>query len=213
MINTNKKSRDIQIKKLILGEYDTNCYIVICQATGDSVVIDAPAEPEKIVKNLKDTNLRYILLTHGHVDHIGALTELHSKLHVPLAAHPAETNLPVTPEINLNDGDKIVFGDIELSVLYTPGHTRGSVCLLWEKYLFSGDTIFPGGPGNTQSAGDFKQIVASITEKIFTLPDDTELLPGHGVSTIVKKEKGEYADFSKRRHNTNLCGDVLWRSS
>lgn len=212
MMNANKESQDIQIKKLVLGTYSTNCYIIISQVTGDSVIIDAPAEPDIIIENLKDTHPCYILLTHGHKDHVGALAKLHSKLKIPLAAHAAEVGLPVIPEIRLNDGDKITFGDILLDVLYTPGHTPGSICFLHNKYLFSGDTIFPGGPGYTRSTSDFRQIITSIKDKIFVLPDDTEFLPGHGMSTSVKREKNKYTDFILRQRDSDLHGDVTWSS-
>ena len=208
MNNIKQENPDINITRLQLGPYDTNCYIVVYQRTGESVIIDAPAEPQEIIAGLKDTIPRYILLTHGHVDHVGALTELHSELHVPLAAHLGEPDLPIKPDIKLNDGDNIFLGDITLRVLHTPGHTQGSVCFLWRRYLFCGDTIFPGGPGYTRSTKDFRQIVASIKEKILTLPDDAELLPGHGAATNVGKEKSEYVFFISRQHKTESCGDV-----
>jgi len=95
-------------------------------------------------------------------------------------------------------------------VLHTPGHTPGSLCFRVGRYLISGDTIFPGGPGRTSSPDDFKQIVKSITEKIFVLPDDTQIYPGHGNSTVLKNEKEEFAVFTSRPHEPNLCGEVLW---
>ena len=208
------KDDNIQIEKLQLGPYGTNAYVLICQQTRDSVVIDAPAEADKIVESLKDTNPRYILLTHNHMDHILALSELQLKLGVPLAAHPADsTNLPSLPEIELNDGNVISFGNIKLEVLHTPGHTPGSLCFKTGKYLISGDTIFPGGPGKTKSPDNFRQIIQSITSKVFTLDDDTRIYPGHGETTVLKKEKEEFADFSSRSHDPDLCGDVLWLPS
>jgi glyoxylase-like metal-dependent hydrolase (beta-lactamase superfamily II) len=204
----------IRIKKLQLGPYGTNAYILICQQTGDSAVVDAPAEADTIINRLEGTSPRYILLTHSHADHILALSELHSKLGVPLAAHPADSdNLPSPPEIQLNDGDIVSFGNINLQVLHTPGHTPGSLCFRTGKYLISGDTIFPGGPGKTKSPDSFRQIVKSITGKIFVLDDDARIYPGHGEETVLKKEKEEFAEFSSRTHSTDLCGDVLWLSS
>jgi glyoxylase-like metal-dependent hydrolase (beta-lactamase superfamily II) len=102
---------------------------------------------------------------------------------------------------------------MSLKVLHTPGHTPGSLCFWVGKYLISGDTIFPGGPGQTKSPTDLKRIIESITRKIFVLPDDTAIYPGHGDSTLLRKEKEEFAIFSSRPHNPNLCGDVLWLSS
>ena len=208
------KNEHIQVDKLNLGLFDTNSYIITCRLTGDSVLIDAPAEATEILKRLKETNPRYILITHNHMDHLGALLELKSKLRIPVAVHPLDAkNLPSTPEILLNDGDTVSFGKITLRVLHTPGHTPGSLCFLTDKYLISGDTIFPGGPGRTKSPADLRQIVESITSKLFVLPDDTQIYPGHGDSTILEKEKAEFAIFSSQPHHPNLCGHVFWLSA
>jgi len=204
----------LQIDKLTLGPFETNSYILICRSTVDSVVVDAPAEADKILRRLKGTNPRYILITHSHMDHIGALSELKSKLGVPVAAHPLDVKgLPFQPEIVLGAGNIVSFGDIKLKVLHTPGHTPGSACFSTGRYLISGDTIFPGGPGKTLSSENFRQIVDSITSKIFLLPEDTQIYPGHGDSTVLKKEKAEFAMFSSQPHDPGLCGDVLWLSS
>jgi len=206
--------KNLRIEKLKLEPFGTNAYIVVCQLSGDSVLVDAPGEPDQIIAHLKETNPKYILLTHSHSDHTGALTFLHSKLEIPVAAHPLDIrNLPLQPEVKLSDGDTVAFGKARLKVLHTPGHTPGSVCFVTSRYLLSGDTIFPAGPGKTRSPQDLKQIIKSITTKIFTLPDDTEVYPGHGEPTILSKEKGEFAVFSSRSHPSDLCGDVLWLSS
>jgi len=208
------KDDHIRIDKLTLGPFDTNSYIITCCQTGDSVVVDAPAEAAEILKRLKGTVPRYILITHSHMDHLGALLELKSELGVPVAVHPLDAkNLPSPLEMLLGDDDTVSFGKIELDVLHTPGHTPGSVCFLTGKYLISGDTIFPGGPGKTQSPSALRQIIESITSKIFVLPEDTQIYPGHGNSTILRKEKAEFAVFFSRPHDPNLCGDVLWLSS
>lgn len=208
------KDEKIRIERLELGAFGTNSYLVICQSSGDSVLVDTPGEPSKVMAQLKDTKPRFILMTHSHPDHTGALLDLHSKLGIPVCAHPLDSgNLPLLPEVKLNDGDTISFGKAELKVLHTPGHTPGSLCLLIKRYLLSGDTIFPGGPGKTRTPEDLKQIIASIKTKLFTLPDETEVYPGHGQSTILGKEKAEFAIFSSRSHPADLCGDVLWLSS
>ncbi len=208
------RDNNIQIERLELAPWGTNAYIVICRQTASSVLIDAPSEASTIIKRLLGTNPEYILLTHSHADHIGALSELRSELKVPLAAHAADSSsLPVSPEILLNDGDVVSFGKVKLEVLHTPGHTPGSLCLGIGKYLISGDTIFPGGPGGTRSPADFRQIIKSITDKIFVLPEDTQVYPGHGEATVLRKEKDEFAVFSSRSHDPNLCGSILWLSS
>ncbi|HME43865.1 MAG TPA: MBL fold metallo-hydrolase [Syntrophorhabdales bacterium] len=216
------KNEYVQIDRRTLGPINTtcdsncytNCYIITCPHTGDSVLIDAPAEAPEILKQLKGTNPRYILITHGHTDHVGALSELKSKLRIPVGAHRLDADgLSERPDFLLHDGEEISFGNIRLKVLHTPGHTPGSVCFLIGKHLISGDTIFPGGPGKTGSPGDLNQIIKSITSKVFVLPDDTEIYPGHGDPTIVRKEKTELAIFSSRPHDPDLFGDVLWLSS
>jgi len=208
------KDNNIQIERLQLGPWGTNAYVIICRQTGDSVLIDAPVDASTIMKRLKGTNPKYILLTHNHMDHLGALSELRSKLKVPLTVHAADsTRLPSPPEMLLSDGDTVSFGNIKLEVLHTPGHTPGSLCFKIGNYLISGDTIFPGGPGKTSSPADLRQIIKSITDKIFVLSDDTHIYPGHGDSTTLKKEKDEFTVFSSRPHDPNLCGDVLWLSS
>jgi hydroxyacylglutathione hydrolase len=208
------KDGAIQIERLELGPFGTNAYIVICQKTRDAVLVDAPAEAQIIMGRLKNTNPKYILLTHNHLDHIGALPGLQTALKVPLAAHALDTeNLPSTPEMLIKDGDTIAVENLKLEVLHTPGHAPGSLCFRTGRYLISGDTIFPGGPGKTNSPDDFKQIIRPITEGIFVLPDDTQIYPGHGNSTVLSKEKEEFAVFASRPHGPRLCGDVLWLSS
>jgi glyoxylase-like metal-dependent hydrolase (beta-lactamase superfamily II) len=186
----------------------------VCRKTGDSVLIDAPGEPDKIMDRLKGTNLKYILMTHNHMDHVLALAELQSVLKVQIAAHNLDSaNLPVPVDVSLKDGDVISIGELKIDVIHTPGHTPGSLCFKFGNYLFSGDTIFNAGPGKTRSPDAFRQIVESITEKIFVLTDDTSIFPGHGDSTVLKKEKDEFAVFSSRPHKPDLCGDVIWLSS
>jgi hydroxyacylglutathione hydrolase len=208
------KDDRIQIEKLELGPFGTNAYILVCRNTAQSVVVDAPADAGKILQLLKETSPRYILITHNHMDHTGALSDLKSALGVPIAAHPADAGrLPVSADQLLNDGDVITFGDVQLSVLHTPGHTPGSICFLTGNYLIAGDTIFPDGPGKTGSPADFKKIVESLTGKIFVLPDDTQIFSGHGKSTILGKERRAFEAFSARPPDPNICGDVLWASS
>jgi len=208
------KDEDIQIENLSLGPYGTNSYILICARTGDSVVVDAPAEASVIQERLKETNPRYLLITHNHFDHTGALKALKAELAIPVAAHPEDaTQLPLKPDILLKGGEALSFGKVELKVFHTPGHTPGSLCFYTEDYLIAGDTIFPGGPGKTSSPENLKQIIESITSKIFTLPDDTRIFPGHGDSTVLKLEKEAFAVFSSHQHDPELCGDVLWLSS
>lgn len=204
----------VRITRLELGPFGTNAYILVCQSTGDSILVDVPGEADKVLSQLAGTKPKYILITHNHFDHIGALEELRAKLKVPVAVHPEDAvRLPSRPDIELNDGDIMEVGKLKVKVLHTPGHTPGSLSFLVGKYLVSGDTIFPGGPGKTGTPADFKQIVKSIETKLFVLPDDTEVYPGHGNTTALGKEKKEFAVFASKPHDPNLCGDVLWLSA
>ena len=213
MTNVVKDDR-IQIDKLELGPFGTNAYILVCRNTGESVIVDAPADAGKILQLLEGSRPKYILITHNHMDHTGALSELKSTLDLPIAAHPDDAGgLPVPADQLINDGDVISFGDINLTVFHTPGHTPGSICFLTGSYLIAGDTLFPGGPGRTGSPADFNKILDSLTGKIFVLADDTRVFSGHGDSTILAKERKAFESFSARSHEPNLCGDVLWASS
>jgi hydroxyacylglutathione hydrolase len=205
---------NLRISRLRLGPWETNAYIIVCPETLASLVVDAPAEANRILEELNGTAPKYVLLTHSHPDHIGALTELRNKLEVPFACHPLDSSgIASPPEIPLKGGEELALGNLKVSVMHTPGHTRGSLCFRVANHLISGDTIFPGGPGNTRSQADFKEIVRSIKDDILILPDDTVIYPGHGEPTVVKKERADFATFSARQHSPDLHGDVLWLTS
>jgi hydroxyacylglutathione hydrolase len=205
---------NIRIEKLQLGPYGTNAYIVVCKTTSESLIVDAPAEADTIISFLHGTKPLYILLTHDHMDHIGALAELRESLKIPLAAHAADSSgLFPAPEIPVSDGHTITLGDLTFKVLHTPGHTPGGICFHTGKHLFSGDTLFPGGPGKTWGPDAFRQVMESIKSKILVLPDNTLIYPGHGETTVLKKEREEIDIFNSRPHSPDLCGDVLWLSS
>jgi glyoxylase-like metal-dependent hydrolase (beta-lactamase superfamily II) len=208
------QNETIQIERYELGPFGTNSYIITCLKTSDSIVVDAPGDAPKVLGQLQQTNPKYILMTHNHMDHTGALAELKSALNIPVAAHAADADrLPLTPDMLLVDSDGLTFGNIHFTVMHTPGHTPGSLCFYTEGYLISGDTLFPDGPGKTGSPADFRQIVESLQSKIFVLPDDTQVFPGHGNHTVLGKEKQAFEAFSARPHDPNLCGDVLWSKS
>jgi hydroxyacylglutathione hydrolase len=211
VITTIVDNRTIRIDKLTLGPYETNAYIVVYQQTRESLVIDAPARASEIIAALKDTQPKYFLLTHDHYDHTGVMVSLRLRLKVPLGTHEASSyQLKTPPEILLKDSDSLKLGKLRVHVIHTPGHTPGSLCFRISKYLFAGDTIFPGGPGHTDSPDNFREILTSITGKIFTLSGNTLILPGHGDSITVKKAREEYAIFASRPHPSELFGDVLW---
>lgn len=180
-----------EIKRLSVGFLENNCYILKCAHTGETIIIDPAAEAERILAEIDREKVRYILITHGHKDHIGALEEVREKTRGQVGIHALDARaLRTPPDFFLNDGQAIEAGNIKIKVLHTPGHSPGAVCFLIDNLLFSGDTIFPNGPGNTSIPGaDYHKILDSIHKKIFTLPEDTIIYPGHGQETTVGKEK------------------------
>lgn len=219
------EDEQVRIYKIVLGPYATNTYALVNKETRQSILFDAPDEPDKIMALLYGTDPIYIFLTHSHMDHTGALQDIVRNIRVdygtegefePICVaanihdHP---KIPLACHMRLEQDDFIRLGKVKVYVLHTPGHTPGSVCLRINKFLIAGDTIFPGGPGHTNSPEEFNEIIKSITEKIFALPDDTQIFPGHGDSTIVGKAKQEYAAFAAREHKQLLCGDVEWAKS
>ncbi len=210
MVAENEK---IRIERLCLGAFDTNAYILICQHTGASVVIDAPGETEQILERLEGTNPKYILITHNHADHTGALESLKKALKVPIGVHASDAdNLGLSPAWLLQDNEAVEFGDVRLTVLHTPGHTGGSVCFYTEGFLLAGDTLFPNGPGKTWSPSAFQQIMKSLENKLFTLPGDTQVFPGHGEGTNLGREKKAFDAFSAKPRDPNMYGDVQFPS-
>ena len=181
----------VELKRLEVGSFENICYVLICPRTRESVIIDPAAEPEKILRAVKGTKVKYILITHGHMDHIGALEEVQDETQAPVGVHEQDARaLSRKADFFLQDGHTLTFGDISLKVLHAPGHSPGAVCFLAGKILFGGDTIFPNGPGNTAiPRSDYREILRSIHSKIFTLPDDTIIYPGHGRETTVGREK------------------------
>jgi len=181
----------MELKRLEVGSFENNCYIVSCAETGEAVLIDPAAEAPKIVEEIKRKRVKFILITHGHMDHIGALEEIRKETKALVGIHERDSlALRQKADFFLGDGQALKFGNLEIKAIHTPGHTPGGVCFRIGKVLFSGDTIFPNGPGNTALPGaDYRQILKSIHSKIFPLPNETIIYPGHGLETTVGREK------------------------
>jgi hydroxyacylglutathione hydrolase len=211
---------DIIVKnsKLLVTRFSgrrwANAYLIICLKTGASVLIDAPGSADLLLKALRDTDLKYILMTHNHSDHIGALAKLKSTFDIPVCGNTGDASgYPVLLDKQLTDKARVVFGKLEFKVFHTPGHTPGSLCFLIDKYLFAGDTLFPGGPGYTVTPDDLETILKSIKNKLINLPADTVVFPGHGDPTVLGKETGNIKSFLSKPHKSGLCGDVVWVES
>lgn len=189
---------DLFVRKLRVGNMENNVYVLECPVTHDALLIDGCFEADAIVDGCAGANVKAIVQTHGHMDHVQALAELKERFGVPVAAHPGET-YPVAIDRELNDGDRIDFGECTAEVLFSPGHSPGSICLLAGKHLVSGDTLFPGGPGNTWGdPGAFDTIITSVRDKLFELPDDTIVYPGHGNDTTIGDEKPHLQEWIDR---------------
>jgi hydroxyacylglutathione hydrolase len=181
----------MEIQRLEVGSFENNCYIITCSRTRECILIDPAADAPKILEGVGGKKVKYILITHGHSDHIGVLEEVRKRTEAPVGIHAADSKaIRNRPDFYLRDGQILKLGDLELKAIHTPGHTPGGVCFLAAKTLFSGDTIFPNGPGNTALPGaNYQVILESIHSKIFTLPDDTVIYPGHGLETTIGREK------------------------
>lgn len=198
----------ISIEKLAVGPYDNDSYIVACSTTSRGVVIDAAAEADRILAACEGVDISTVLTTHGHLDHISALDEVIYDLGVGWQLHPSDVEIAGrSPDESLGDGQEIVIGEIALHVIHTPGHTPGSVSFVFEPadesevwVLFSGDTLFPGGPGATRwDYSDFSQIMDSLEQKLFPrLPDSAIVHPGHGASTTIGAERPNLVEWRQR---------------
>lgn len=198
----------------------TNSYIVCDENTKEAMVVDPGGEPERIIEllDILDANLKYIFLTHCHADHIGGINELKNAKggKILISRDDSEglynkdisladyVNMQV-PELEadsrVDDGDLIHVGEIQFKVIATPGHTQGSCSLYCEKerLVFTGDTLFSGTWGRTDlPTGSFVQIMASISEKLMTLPDETIVYPGHGKTTMIQDEKSIYLELKEK---------------
>jgi len=194
------ETSDVRIDKLVVGPFENNVFVVRSKGTGEAVIIDAANEHELLLEVSRATGVRRVLTTHGHWDHVQAVTQMRDAgIDVGVAA--ADAAMLPAYDFVIPDDEVIVVGDLRLRTIHTPGHTPGSTCFLLDGHpvLFSGDTLFPGGPGNTSfEGGDFDTIIRSIDRRLFTLPADTLVLPGHGLDTTVGAERPHLQEWVDR---------------
>ncbi len=195
------------INVLPVGPFEANCYVVGSEKTLDGMVIDPGDEADEILGDVSAQKLRIgqIVLTHGHIDHIGAVKELKDITKASLAAHAEAAKslprnasnttfgmsypTPPPPDRLLKEGDQITVGDLTFTVLYTPGHSPGSICLYGDGVLFSGDTLFREGIGRSDlPGGNYRELVASL-QRLMKLPPETVVYPGHGPKSTIGWEK------------------------
>jgi glyoxylase-like metal-dependent hydrolase (beta-lactamase superfamily II) len=189
-----------EIHEVVVGPMDNNVFVLRCRETGDAVLLDAANEHEKLLELCRRLEVRKVLETHGHWDHIQAVPAVRDAGYdVGVTAEDASM-LP-SYDFVLEDSSVITVGRLRLHTIFTPGHTAGSMCFKLEgsPVLFSGDTLFPGGPGATQYGGDFPTIIRSIEDRLFSqLPRETIVMPGHGLDTTIGKEQPHLQEWIDR---------------
>jgi glyoxylase-like metal-dependent hydrolase (beta-lactamase superfamily II) len=189
----------LRLDKYVVGPFDNNVWVLRCKRTGEAVLLDAANEHDLLIPVAQAAGVRRVLTTHGHWDHVQAVTAAREAGIDVGVASPDAGMLPGYDFV-VADKDAIEVGDLRLHALHTPGHTAGSTSFLLEGWpiLFSGDTLFPGGPGKTEGKSDFETIIRSIDERLFPLPADTLVLPGHGLDTTIGTERPHLQEWADR---------------
>jgi glyoxylase-like metal-dependent hydrolase (beta-lactamase superfamily II) len=194
------KGDGAEVHKVVVGPFDNNVFVLRCTQTGEAVLLDAANEAERILAMAKGLGVGWVLTTHGHWDHIQAVPQVREAgYRVAVSAEDAGM-LPGYDDV-IEDDAILELGRLRLHTMLTPGHTPGSMCFRLEgrPLLFSGDTLFPGGPGNTDRDPDrFATILRSIEERLFPLGDDVQVLPGHGDDTTIGTEKPHFDEWVER---------------
>jgi glyoxylase-like metal-dependent hydrolase (beta-lactamase superfamily II) len=196
----------LRVTKLSVGDFDNNVYLLRCTATGDTVLVDGAAEPERVLAELGDGRLTAIVQTHGHWDHVRAIEALVAETGAPLLCHADDAGMmPRPPDASLADGERVPVGATGVTAVHLVGHTPGGLAFLFDgdperPHLFSGDSLFPGGPGNTEKDPvRFASLMGDLESKVFgRLPDPTWVYPGHGRDTTLGAERPAIPEWRAR---------------
>ncbi|MBI4685991.1 MAG: MBL fold metallo-hydrolase [Nitrospirae bacterium] len=196
------------IKSLVVGPLEANCFIVADEKTKETMIIDPGDEPARIMEIVKENNLKvkYIVCTHAHFDHVGGISELKDETDAQIVIHKDELEIyegardqaafwgyelePLPePDIFVNEGDRLEFGNLKFEIFHTPGHSPGGICLYGGNFIFTGDTLFAGSVGRTDFyGGDMEKLKKSFV-RLMSLPEGTKVFAGHGPSSTIKEEK------------------------
>ncbi|MDT3438319.1 MBL fold metallo-hydrolase [Pseudofrankia sp. BMG5.37] len=195
----------LTVTKVAVGPFDNNCYLLRCTATGEQLLIDAANEPDTLLRVIGDEGLATVVTTHRHADHIQALSDIVAATGASTVAHPDDAPaIPVPTAALLRDGEAVRVGEVTLRAIHLVGHTPGSIALLHDAdpaapHLFTGDCLFPGGPGRTTKPGEFKSLMDGLEAKVFgPLPDTTWIYPGHGKDSTLGRERPQLAEWRAR---------------
>jgi glyoxylase-like metal-dependent hydrolase (beta-lactamase superfamily II) len=191
---------EVRIDKLVVGPFENNVFVLRSKNTGEAVIVDAANEHELLLDVSRATGVNRVLTTHGHWDHIQAVTAMRDA-GIDVGIAEADAKMLPSYDFIIGDDEVIEVGDLRLRTIHNPGHTPGSTSFLLEGHpvLFTGDTLFPGGPGNTKTKeGDFPLIIESIDRRLFTLPADLLVFPGHGLDTTVGTERPHLQEWADR---------------
>jgi len=190
-----------ELHRTVVGPFENNVYILRCRQTGDAVLIDAADEHDYLLELSRQLGVRSVLETHGHHDHIQAVPAMR-EAGIEVAVTAADSSMLPSYDLILEDDSVIEVGSLRIATVATPGHTPGSMCfsVAGTPLLFSGDTLFPGGPGATKFPGSsFTEIIGSIEERLFgVFPSETIVLPGHGLATSIGEESPHLEEWITR---------------
>ncbi|WP_055751323.1 MBL fold metallo-hydrolase [Frankia sp. AvcI1] len=195
----------LTVTKVAVGPADNNAYLLRCPVTGEQLLIDAANEADTLLRLIGDAGLATVVTSHRHGDHVQALAEVVAATGATTVAHADDASqIPVPTARIVHDGDEITVGRATLRAIHLVGHTPGSIALLYDAdpaapHLFTGDCLFPGGPGRTTNPGEFRSLMDGLEEKVFgPLPDTTWIYPGHGFDSTIGTERPHLAEWRAR---------------
>jgi hydroxyacylglutathione hydrolase len=204
---------DVRIVKVgPMGPYGNNAYIVRDLAQRESLLVDMPLETGTLLEAIaEDGNVTQVLATHWHPDHWFSYDAVREATGAPVLVGDREINIEESRiDRRVADDEEVLVGSVRCTVLHTPGHTPGSICLRVGRAVISGDTLFDGGPGKTSRAGDVETLVAAIVARLHPLPEDTLVMPGHGDNTDIGTSRRQYQEYLKHPAPAGYYGDVEW---